>query len=498
MTRISLFTLILALFALASPARAGSLDMELLKKAPDILDDLIKAKIKTVGVLPFKVQRGSRTADYVHAPIATNITNRLENSLIVTQDADETKIVKILRDVGTTAARLKVGDYTASQANYKKLFEQKYDLAWGERQAHADGFLTGIITNTGEDRSKTKVTIQLLDEKSMKAGKITPLKSWEMEVRTDRMLLSDLGYNFSLSRDALKKTYTVAMRDRAATTLVAGEDEKSDFVPGPGASDLHSPANVAGFSFELRYDNKPQRISKLPGGKAADYVVASAKPGAKITMHMTRLDKGNYDLGVVLMVNGKNTFDLQDYDAVRCRKWLYGPAAVGLDQIWEGFYTGAGGKDLLRFKSLSPKESIAAAKTLGPKAGWIDVYVFASREKTDSKPKPKPDEKPKVGVKPPPPGVIEPDEAELMVSVRSTTTSTSLALAKLQDDLRKRNNLQMKKSEFLTKRSGGLIVHEMEPVPGVSFESKKFANPEMIGHLAIRYYEVGDLDLTTD
>src|SRR5436189_3739698 len=75
----------LAALALTGPLRADNLDRALLREAPKLLGKLTD-KFKepgTLGILPFKVQKGTRPASYLAAPLATGITERLAVSIVM-------------------------------------------------------------------------------------------------------------------------------------------------------------------------------------------------------------------------------------------------------------------------------------------------------------------------------------------------------------------------------------------------------------------------------
>src|SRR2546421_5575368 len=71
-------------------AQAGSLDKALLSSTTmDIVAYLKREGYGNVGVLPFKVKKGTRQATYSGGPIGVEMTRRFENALIMTQGDNE-------------------------------------------------------------------------------------------------------------------------------------------------------------------------------------------------------------------------------------------------------------------------------------------------------------------------------------------------------------------------------------------------------------------------
>src|SRR5262249_7358401 len=149
MSHLTRFGLLVALAA-ALPARAANLDKALLDNAPDLLVALKKADVKTVGVMPFSVKRGTRPAAFDTAPLSARLPGRLENALILRRTSQEARAMKVVRDAAGTAARARIGPWTKNEGSFKKLFTTKYELAWGDSKLPADAFLTGEVRLTGD------------------------------------------------------------------------------------------------------------------------------------------------------------------------------------------------------------------------------------------------------------------------------------------------------------------------------------------------------------
>jgi hypothetical protein len=461
-----------------SRSLAGQLDGALLRKGGYVLEYLNDKGYRNVGVLPFQVKKGSRPVSFEDAPVSLNLTTRLENTLIVSQNPAG-KTIGVIRNASGTANRNRVGPYRTSPSAFSKLFAQKYDLAWGGRKVKADAFLTGRVVNAGKGRARTSVVVEVFDSRSMKGGKLLRQRVCKFDLPTDRALLGDLGYAWALSPTVLSRGFRAADRDRLALRQVAGADETGEDEPQPGQSNAHTPENVAGFRFEIFYDKK-QRISPLRGSREGQrlplYQVPPAPPGSDVVMVLTRIDESDRTLGVVLKVNGLSTWRKEDAENILCRKWLYDPDRKGKPDRFLGFYLDVKGKNLLKFRSLTAEESEARASALGNRVGWIDIEVFASKEESDEK---------------------EEDAPVKKISTRGVPRGLArgAGLRAVQAAISKTNNFRVKpvKLPFGTPKliPRTLIDAEVAPLAGGEFEWGELPRPESLGSLSIRYHDRG-------
>src|SRR4051794_16692118 len=97
----------------AGPVRAGQLDRGLLRKGGHVLHYLNDRGYRNVGVLPFQVTRGERSASSQPSPLALTLAPRLENTLVMSQDPTG-RTIGIIRGASATAARGRVGAYPSS------------------------------------------------------------------------------------------------------------------------------------------------------------------------------------------------------------------------------------------------------------------------------------------------------------------------------------------------------------------------------------------------
>jgi hypothetical protein len=464
----------------AGNAQAGHLDKGLIGNGGKIIDELKNEGIKNVGVLPFKVKKGNRQALFAGAPLSVNMPERLENALIMAMDPDEKPAVGVIRDAAGAASRAGVGSYLTSEKAYNSLFAHSYPLAWGKSRVKADGFLTGTVTNTG-DRSEAKVEIGLIKPGAF--GK-APKTICTFDVKTDRQALADLGYNFSLSRSVLKRSYKRSDGDQQAQQQVKQEDQQGQKKPQTQQQTTqHTPDNVAGFSYELRYNGEKQAITPLQGSQQSsqpEWLAPPVMEGSKIEMVLTRKEGGEHKMGVLLLVNGRSTWKNESGDPLlNMKRWIRLPKHKDVPDLFEGRYEDLEGKNLLKWKALSAEASTKEkADELGNKAGWIEIYVFANKEGT-------------------PPTGQQQDEKDMFVTTRALPKARSATFKAARAELCRINNVKMKEirgasGSLITKRSaGGLIDYEVEPVDGGKIGTADFPNPELLGHLAIRYWEGG-------
>lgn len=481
-----LFALGLVALGVPSVARADALDRELLKQSPVIMGKLAQRNknYKNIAVLPFKVEKGTRSASYHGGPIATGITTRLENCLIMTQKvkAGETPI-GIIRDAAGVASAAKVKGYTSSTTQRMRLFNLTYPLAWGNARVKPDVFITGVISNM-TNRRKTTVYIKCFDKNSQVIGGVVQLHTLcSFTFDTDRAMFRDLGYHYALNRRALARNVTPKKRDEIAADQIEKQEKgQQPAQGGQGAqAEAHDTDNIAGFKFEIYYDGKKQTIRKLAEqgsqAKSGLYQVDPVPDGTKkVEFRLTRNTDEEKTLGVVVKVNGKSTFQEEEVDSLQCRKWLYAKKWTGKTDVFEGFYATGSDKNVKKFIVLSPTELKEREKELGQRVGWIDVDVFGPGEDKNSGDEPK------------------------MISSRGLS-SRSLAkkpktFKALQEAMLKANKIKFKPrgpKDVVSRGPGNIILSELEPSGSAEVqESEGIPNPVRLGGVSIKYFDKSD------
>lgn len=338
-------------------AWAGSLDVELGKQMPAILESLRKGKVKNVGVMPFRV-RVEGEASRFDAPMCGSLARRLENLLIIHNEPAEADALGVIRDIDRVARGASVGPWFTRPAERAKLFAVRYPLAWkANRQVKPDLFLTGELV-LSKDRKRSTLTVESFDSESPKNLRTVAT----FRVPTDRGILRDLGLPFDLpeaDRQALAGRKIVS---------VAVEDEKYVAAQAGGKENIGDPENIAGMVFRVLVAGKPAPFEK----KGGNWVLVCPPADAKIEFKL--INRARKKLAVAVRLNGVNTTDERRDEPEWCRKWLTVPRK---GYIIEGFYLpGEKRAGLSPFKVLVGLEADAARQEFGDAAGWIDVEVY--------------------------------------------------------------------------------------------------------------------------
>jgi hypothetical protein len=349
--------------------KSKTIDSRMLKHAPELLFQLRELNLQTVGVLPFRFQKGDAPATFNAGPLNTLLPVRLENELIMSNEGPDKKpMIGIVRDVGPTAARV-VGAWYHKTAEMRKLFDVAYPHAWESKKVKVDGLLTGLV-KLNRNLETVSVTIELISSKSVRVnGKdVDPFKRVEIltidDIVTDRDLLRTAGLSFVLPRGTAKKT-TTAERDRLAVRSVLRRE-------GPPVSI----DDIAGLTLEIYFDDSKQDLKQDPQESAA-YFVPSPKEGQKVKLVVKHNNKIDDRIGFVLSIDGRSTFQQQTGDSKDCKPWLISP---GKSYTFQGFAEDA--QTEVPWKVLSDEESAKRAGDFGDKAGLITLDVFQKGGKT--------------------------------------------------------------------------------------------------------------------
>ncbi|MGL4554673.1 MAG: hypothetical protein ACRC33_26200, partial [Gemmataceae bacterium] len=158
--------LLAALAGVAAPAaaRADKLDARLHQEAPKVVQKLLDKKYHNVGVLRFQVEAPGIKPGYT-TPLSGNLVERVETGLILHAERDGKPALGVTRDSGAAAQKQKVGAWTTSLAERKKLFDATYPLAWGKSAVKVDAFVTGRV-KLSKDMKQTTVTLLVVDKAS--------------------------------------------------------------------------------------------------------------------------------------------------------------------------------------------------------------------------------------------------------------------------------------------------------------------------------------------
>lgn len=353
-----------AALSLTASARADNIDQELEKRASDVLKQLQQRGYQNVGVLKFMVKKGKSEPSFSVGAMNHNLATRLENALILADDP--AKPLGVIRDATSVAA------HEAPKANYgtaagrEQLLKLSYPLAWGSKKVSADAFLTGSV-ELSVDMKQTTVNLLCFDRKSAKLDNLVTFS-----VKTDRSILSDCGQSYMLAKRSLNTRD--ANLDEEAANNSAIIDGQPNPPPGGNNSILDTYVKV-----DIKYDNNVQSITP-DSASGGEFKTGDPKPGQKIEFTLSNLS--DQRIGVVLKINGKSTFNMEEEENDRCALWVLEPK--GMEKSTgniKGFYN-MEAKTFDEFKALSDEESVSAFESL-KRGGYIDVIVFTEAAATD-------------------------------------------------------------------------------------------------------------------
>lgn len=364
---------LLLLGLIVSPARsADEMEKQLLKEAPKILAELKAKGFKNVGVLKFRVKKGNEPATDRAGTLNFRLAEKLELALVLANKIQDP--VGIIRNASKTAATIPGANHLTEEGR-QKLFTKEYPLAWGETNVTPDAFITGVAVISADLRSMT-VGAATFD----KTGKeLTALAKFDMKPDLEDLL--DSGESFTVRGVFDKASLSLTEEERkekATTEAVAASVQvkaETETQAKPVVSKIH-PLSIdnpdSPITFEVLYDNKPQKIEFRSGAAFVE------EPNEKQTVVFVVRRKGTdrSRLGVVVKVNGENTLYRQKQADAQCSPWVFekDSDAFGI----YGFQLDNNTSQ--QFKVLSQAESKGKEIDYGEFVGTISVSVF--REQT--------------------------------------------------------------------------------------------------------------------
>ncbi len=362
------------LFALAcaagapSPANARSLEQELLKSAPQVLEHLQKHNCHNVGVLKFLVQQSSDSTSNNAGPINLNMALRLEVALILANDSDPKKSMGIIARANEVAAQTPGANHLTAKGR-QALFRPLYSLAWGNRTVRADAFVTGVIRFSADLREMT-VAIQTLRAKAEELDKVL-----QFTVATNASVLNDAGVSFLLRGIKDQDRLTDSTAIEAASRL---RNRQAAF---PSAD------NSAPITLEIYYDGKRQEaeisdgVARIPEPREKQdvYFILRRKPNIVADNGGARGSNGER-YAIVLKVNGENTLHQERLPSLQCRKWVLAPEDKPI--VIRGFYL-PDNKTVQKFRVLSSEEAKQKEMYYGVDVGTISMTVYREKRGKD-------------------------------------------------------------------------------------------------------------------
>ena len=355
--RMTLTLACLCSLCLVPESGAGTLDEELNKQMPVVMEALKKGKVTNVGVMRFRVHEEGKKPHF-DAPACDSLAERVENLLVIHGGPSETPAVGVIRNAGRVAGRAMVGPWFSEPSEREKLFDMRYPLAWGDRQVKPDLFLTGKL-ELSKDCDRATLTIESFDRE--RPEKLVTVAT--LHVATDRSILRDLGYDIGLriaDREALAGKPGVSAEQEDKFLIAAYNGRK-----GREGSD---PNDIAGIVFQVLVNGKPVPCNKKDGG----WVLVSPPSKAKIEFRL--INRAGKRLAVAVRLNGLNTIDEQRDEPELCKKWITEPKKR---YTIEGFHMlGEETTEISPFVVLVGADAKAARAEYRDAAGRIDLDVY--------------------------------------------------------------------------------------------------------------------------
>jgi hypothetical protein len=334
----------------AAEEKTETLDRQLLRQAPKVIQFLKERGFNSVGVLKFRVKNGDQPISDHVGPLNLNLAERLEIALILAVDLSNP--IGIVHGASAVAATLPGANHL-TQPGRQALFQGRYPLAWGNRTVEADAFLTGVVV-VSRDLGQMTVGIMAFGKDGEALEKVV-----EFQATTDSPALVEVGESF-LIRGAFDAGRTEVVRDREVVTSAARVKAAQETNP------LQDPE--APLELEILYDN--QRVPlQLREGKA---LILEPREGQDVLIVLRKVDKTRDRFGVVLSVNGENTLYRGRLSPLQSWKWIMSPEIMSI--TIRGYQTGE--KTAEAFRVLSSAESRANVMNYGADVGTISMVVF--------------------------------------------------------------------------------------------------------------------------
>lgn len=347
------------------------------KKIPAIIAYLNEQNCKTVGVLKFRIKKGSEKLSDRVGPLNSLIADRLEVGLILANPFDEQRQLNIIKDASAQVGQR--GDVShLTEQGRSAFFQSSYKIAWGEQTVSADAFLTGIVQVHPDNRT---VSIGVL---AFRRGVNGLEKACDvMEARLDAATLGELGESFVLrgafdggTTDRETSSQTVPKTQQEKTAQRERKEER--------AVEKAIQVKTRQTTFPLNDSSAPVKLEVLYDGQSVPIEVRDGKAfvkepqqGQKVEFAIVRATTASDRIGVVLKVNGENTLYRQTVSDLECAKWILSPEHVRT--VIRGYQID-GTNQMESFAVLSQTESAQRAMDYGRSVGQIQVTVFQQED----------------------------------------------------------------------------------------------------------------------
>lgn len=347
---------------------ADDLERQLLKHAPEVLSALKEKGCRNVGVLKFRVKKGSEPVTDRAGTLNLRLTEKLELALVLANKVQDP--LGIVRNANKTAATISGANHLTPEGR-QQLFTQEYNLAWGTEKVVPDAFIVGVAFLT-PDLKTVSIGLASFDKSG---ASLEPLVKFTASLDLEDLLES--GESFTVrgvfDQGSLELTEEErkdkASQEAVQTSLQVKSETAEQSKPAASKSHplaaRHPDSPVA---LEIRYDDKSQLLEFRDGAA----FVREPQEAEKVILVVRRKGVGRPRLRVVLKVNGENTLYRQKQADAQCAGWVLEPTMS--DFSVQGFQIDNG--TLQQFTVLSQAESKGKEIDYGEFVGTISISVF--------------------------------------------------------------------------------------------------------------------------
>ncbi|HZZ71311.1 MAG TPA: hypothetical protein VFE24_03605 [Pirellulales bacterium] len=345
--------LLLGLLPLSRPARAGDLEKQIVKHSAEVMKYLQSKGYQNVGVLKFRVKKGSEPVSDRVGTLNGDLSDQLEMALVLAiRPAHE---MGIIHDANAVAAKIRGASHLTAEGR-QKFFDAKYPLAWGNAKVTPDAFVTGVAIISA-DLKEITVGIVGFDKTGTELEKIA-----QFTAKMDPSKLSEAGESFVL-RGVFDQgnIEQVALNDAAKTHEAPKENP-------PPVQAADAPVDL-----QISYNGKPVAV-EVRDGKT---FVREPEEGEQVLFTLKRKNpKDANRYAVVLKVNGENTLGKQKLHDLQCRKWVLEPKDPPI--VVRGYQLDNNQAEA--FRVLSKAESKSKEIDYGQDVGQISLVVFKEQK----------------------------------------------------------------------------------------------------------------------
>jgi hypothetical protein len=280
-----------------------------------MLEQFRAKKYRSVGVLKFHIMKTPDSPlTHTAGTLNYNAARRLEAALVLAsiREGGKTKQpVMIVRDASKTAAAIPRADHLGVYGR-SVLFAPIYLPSWGEaKPLFPDAFVSGALIL---DASNAAMTVHLHVFDKTNSKEVRPLLDpFVVDIGTDTLV--ETGHTFrSLNLKTLEQPNIPqpANVPQAPTVAVPAANVAVQF------TDVLKDAPV---ELQILYDGERIEIKDFVNG---EYRIPAPQPNQRVEMRLLRRDNTtDARYGVVLMVNGVSTLNMERKPPMQCQRWVF-------------------------------------------------------------------------------------------------------------------------------------------------------------------------------